>query len=118
MNAHTIQVRRAIAPLLVLAVGSTLAAITATTRFEGLSRVLMLITAVATITFAVLAEPETWPRSSPLDETNANHSSCSKLPRSLGSPPCLSASHLLAAICSSARAIVQSPISPSVPHSL
>ena len=55
MTAHTFQLRRAIAPLLVLAVGSTLAAITATTRFEGLSRMLMLITAVATISFVVLA---------------------------------------------------------------
>jgi RsiW-degrading membrane proteinase PrsW (M82 family) len=55
MNTHGFDLRRAIAPLIVLAVGSTLAAITATTRFEGLSRVLMLITAAATITFAVLA---------------------------------------------------------------
>lgn len=55
MNTQTFDVRRAIAPLIVLAVGTTLAAITATTRFEGLSRLLMLITAIATITFAVLA---------------------------------------------------------------
>ena len=55
MNTQTFDLRRAIAPLIVLAVGSTLAAITATTRFEGLSRLLMLITAAATITFAVLA---------------------------------------------------------------
>ena len=55
MNTPTFDLRRAIAPLIVLAVGSTLAAITATTRFEGLSRLLMLITAAATITVAVLA---------------------------------------------------------------
>ena len=55
MNATPFDLRRIVAPLIVLTVGSSLAAITATTRFEGLSRLLMLITAVATVAFGVLA---------------------------------------------------------------
>ena len=55
MNATPIDLRRIVAPLIILTVGSSLAAITATTRFEGLSRLLMLITALATLAFGVLA---------------------------------------------------------------
>jgi RsiW-degrading membrane proteinase PrsW (M82 family) len=55
MNANPFDLRRIVAPLIILTVGSSLAAITATTRFEGLSRLLMLITALATLTFGVLA---------------------------------------------------------------
>jgi RsiW-degrading membrane proteinase PrsW (M82 family) len=55
MNATPFDLRRVLAPLIILTVGSSLAAITATTHFEGLSRLLMLITALATLTFGVLA---------------------------------------------------------------
>jgi len=55
MNATPFDLRRIVAPLIILTVGSSLAAITATTRFEGLSRLLMLITALATLAFGVLA---------------------------------------------------------------
>jgi RsiW-degrading membrane proteinase PrsW (M82 family) len=55
MNATPFDLRRILAPLIILTVGSSLAAITATTHFEGLSRLLMLITALATLTFGVLA---------------------------------------------------------------
>ena len=55
MNATPFDLRRIVAPLIVLTVGSSIAAITATTRFEGLSRLLMLITALATVAFGVLA---------------------------------------------------------------
>jgi RsiW-degrading membrane proteinase PrsW (M82 family) len=55
MNATPFDLRRIVVPLIILTVGSSVAAITATTHFEGLSRLLMLITALATLSFGVLA---------------------------------------------------------------